>query len=91
MTKDWSDEEFGFDTRAVHAGQAPDPTTGAVVTPVYLTSTYEHSEPGVYQGYDYSRAGNPTRGAYEACLANLEGLRLRLHWHHHGHAPAFPG
>lgn len=73
---DWSDEEFGFETRAIHAGQAPDPTTGAVVTPLYLTSTYEHTEPGVFKGYDYSRAGNPTRSAYENCVANLEGGRF---------------
>jgi len=72
----WSDEEFGFETRAIHAGQAPDPVTGAVVTPLYLTSTYVHSEPGVFSGYDYSRAGNPTRAAYESCVANLEGGRF---------------
>ena len=72
----WSDEEFGFETRAIHAGQSPDSATGAVVTPLYLTSTYVHSEPGVFQGYDYSRAGNPTRAAYEACVANLEGARF---------------
>lgn len=71
----WSDDEYGFETRAIHAGQAPDPTTGAVVTPVYLTSTYVHSEPGVYE-YDYSRAGNPTRAAFETCVANLEGARF---------------
>jgi cystathionine gamma-lyase len=71
----WSDAHFGFATRAIHAGQNPDPTTGAVVTPVYMTSTYAHSEPGVFQGYDYSRAGNPTRSAFEACVANLEGAR----------------
>ena len=73
---DWSDTQFGFETRAIHAGQAPDPTTGAVVTPLYLTSTYVHSEPGVFAGYDYSRAGNPTRAAYERCVANLEGARF---------------
>jgi len=72
----WPADEFGFETRAIHAGQAPDRATGAVVTPVYLTSTFEHSEPGVFKGYDYSRAGNPTRGAFEACLANLEGARF---------------
>ena len=72
----WSDREFGFETRAIHAGQAPDSTTGAVVTPLYLTSTYAHSEPGVFSGYDYSRAGNPTRSAYETCVANLEGGRF---------------
>ena len=73
---DWSDTRFGFETRAIHAGQAPDPTTGAVVTPIYLTSTYVHSQPGVFAGYDYSRAGNPTRAAYEHCVANLEGARF---------------
>jgi cystathionine gamma-lyase len=73
---DWSDEAFGFETRAIHAGQQPDPTTGAVVTPLYLTSTYVHTAPGEYAGYDYSRAGNPTRAAYEACIANLEGARF---------------
>ena len=72
----WSDEEFGFETRAIHAGQSPDSATGAVVTPLYLTSTYVHSEPGVFKGYDYSRAGNPTRSAYEECVANLEGARF---------------
>jgi cystathionine gamma-lyase len=72
----WPEDEFGFETRAIHAGQEPDPGTGAVVTPVYLTSTYVHSEPGVFARYDYSRAGNPTRAAYEACVANLEGARF---------------
>lgn len=65
--------EFGFETRAIHAGQEPDPTTGAIMTPVYLTSTYVQSSPGVHKGYEYSRTHNPTRGAYEACLASLEG------------------
>lgn len=69
-------DQYGFETRAIHAGQQPDPATGAVVTPVYMTSTYVHSEPGVYQGYDYSRAGNPTRSAFETCVANLEGARF---------------
>ncbi len=73
---DWSVDAFGFETRAIHAGQKPDPTTGAVVTPLYLTSTYQHTAPGEYAGYDYSRAGNPTRAAYEACVANLEGARF---------------
>jgi len=72
----WSKREFGFETRAIHAGQAPDPTTGAVVTPVYLTSTYQHTAPGEFAGYDYSRAGNPTRAAFESCVANLEGARF---------------
>ena len=73
---EWSDEEFGFETRAIHAGQTPDPTTGAIITPLYLTSTYAHSAPGVHQGYDYTRSGNPTRRAFEDCVANLEGARF---------------
>lgn len=72
----WSEDEFGFETRAIHAGQAPDPTTGAIVTPLFLTSTYTHSSPGVHQGYDYTRSGNPTRRAFEDCVANLEGARF---------------
>jgi cystathionine gamma-lyase len=62
-----------FATRAIHAGQSPDPTTGAIMTPVYLTSTYVQESPGVHKGYEYSRTGNPTRKAYEDCLASLEG------------------
>ena len=62
----------GFATRAIHAGQAPDPTTGAVMTPIYATSTYVQQSPGVHKGYDYSRSGNPTRAALEACIADLE-------------------
>lgn len=61
-----------FDTRAIHAGQQPDPATGAVMTPIYATSTYRQSAPGVHQGYEYSRTHNPTRAAYEACIASLE-------------------
>ncbi len=72
----WSDEEFGFETRAIHAGQETDPSTGAVITPLYLTSTYEHSSPGVHRGFEYSRSHNPTRKAYETCVANLEGARF---------------
>ena len=64
-----------FETRAVHAGQQPDPSTGAVITPIYATSTYVQSEPAVHQGYEYSRTGNPTRAAYERCIADLEGGR----------------
>jgi cystathionine beta-lyase/cystathionine gamma-synthase len=63
----------GFATRAVHAGQSPDPTTGAVVTPIYATSTYVQSSPGVHRGFEYSRSQNPTRFAYERCVADLEG------------------
>jgi len=63
----------GFSTRAVHAGQQPDPTTGAVMTPVYLTSTYVQEAPGVNRGYEYSRTKNPTREALQANVAALEG------------------
>jgi len=59
-------------TRAIHAGQAPDPSTGAVMTPIYATSTYVQKSPGVHQGYEYSRSHNPTRFAYERCVASLE-------------------
>ena len=62
----------GFATRAIHAGQEPDPTTGAIMTPIYATSTYVQSSPGVHKGYDYARTGNPTRTALEACVADLE-------------------
>lgn len=61
-----------FDTRAIHAGQEPCPSTGAVMMPIYTTSTYRQSAPGVHQGYEYSRTQNPTRAAYEKCIANLE-------------------
>lgn len=66
-------ENLGFSTRAIHAGQAPDPTTGAIMTPVYLTSTYVQESPGVHKGWEYSRTHNPTRHAYESCMASLEG------------------
>ena len=62
-----------FSTRCIHAGQSPDPTTGAVMPPIYTTSTYAQSSPGVHKGYDYSRTRNPTRGAWERCIADLEG------------------
>lgn len=61
-----------FSTRAIHAGQMPDPTTGAIMTPVYLSSTYVQESPGVHKGWEYSRTHNPTRRAYEDCIANLE-------------------
>ena len=64
---------LGFGTRAIHAGQSPDPSTGAVMPPIYATSTYAQSSPGVHQGYEYSRTQNPTRMAWERCLADLEG------------------
>ncbi len=62
----------GFSTRAIHAGQSPDPTTGAIMTPIYATSTYVQSAPGEHQGFEYSRTHNPTRQAYERCVADLE-------------------
>lgn len=65
-----------FETLAIHAGQEPDPTTGAVITPIYQTSTYAQEEVGVHKGYEYSRTGNPTRAALESCLAALEGVEL---------------
>jgi cystathionine gamma-lyase len=62
-----------FETKVIHAGQQPDAQTGAVMTPIYATSTYAQSSPGEHQGYDYARTRNPTRDALEACLAELEG------------------
>ncbi len=62
----------GFSTRVIHAGQAPDPSTGAVMPPIYATSTYVQDSPGVHKGYEYSRTQNPTRMAWERCLADLE-------------------
>ncbi|GMV28322.1 MAG: cystathionine beta-lyase [Rhodanobacteraceae bacterium] len=70
-----SSKSHGLGTRAIHAGQSPDPTTGAVMTPIYATSTYAQSSPGVHQGFEYSRSHNPTRFAYERCVADLEGGR----------------
>ncbi len=64
---------FQFNTRAIHAGQEPDPSTGAIMTPIFQTSTYVQSSPGVHQGYEYSRSQNPTRQALEDCIASLEG------------------
>jgi cystathionine beta-lyase/cystathionine gamma-synthase len=68
----------GFATRAIHVGQDPDPATGAVIVPIYQTSTYAQSEVGVHKGYDYSRTANPTRAALEACLASLDSGRFGL-------------
>src|SRR6266403_3029952 len=59
-------------TRVIHAGQSPDPSTGAIMTPIYQTSTYVQQSPGKHKGYDYSRSINPTRSAYERCIADLE-------------------
>ena len=68
-------KHHGLGTLAIHAGQSPDPSTGAVMTPIYATSTYAQKSPGVHQGYEYSRSHNPTRFAYERCVAALEGGR----------------
>ena len=65
----------GLGTRAIHAGQSPDPSTGAIMVPIYATSTYVQASPGVHKGYEYSRTQNPTRMAYERCVADLEGGR----------------
>ena len=62
----------GFETRAIHAGQKADPSTGAVMMPIYTSSTFKQESPGVHKGYDYSRSGNPTRNAFEECMASLE-------------------
>jgi cystathionine gamma-lyase len=71
-------KDLHLETLAIHAGQAPDPTTGAIMTPVYLTSTYVQDGPGVHKGYEYSRTQNPTRHALQDCLAALEGARHGL-------------
>jgi len=69
------EKDFKFATRAIHAGQEPDPSTGAVMTPIYATSTYAQSSPGVHKGYEYARTQNPTRMAFERCVADLESGR----------------
>ena len=73
MTEKMTDKQLRFATRAIHGGQRPDPLTGAVMPPIYATSTYVQSSPGVHKGYDYSRTRNPTRDALQAALCNLEG------------------
>ena len=65
-------DKKNFATRTIHAGQEPDPTTGAIMPPIYATSTYVQESPGVHKGYEYSRTQNPTRMAYERCIADLE-------------------
>src|SRR3546814_7394309 len=67
--------DWGLGTKAIHAGQAPDPSTGAVMPPIYATSTYAQASPGVHQGFEYSRTHHPTRFAYAPCVAGLEGGR----------------
>jgi cystathionine gamma-lyase len=69
------DQRHSFATRVIHAGQSPDPTTGAVMQPIYATSTYAQESPGKHKGYEYSRSQNPTRMAYERCVADLENGR----------------
>jgi cystathionine gamma-synthase len=71
-------DDLGFETRAIHAGQDPDPTTGAVVTPLHLSTTFAQSAVGQHKGFEYSRSGNPTRAALETCVASLEGARHGL-------------
>jgi cystathionine gamma-lyase len=73
MTNKKKDLVMGLGTRAIHAGQHPDPSTGAIMTPIYATSTYVQESPGRHKGYEYSRTQNPTRMAYERCVADLEG------------------
>jgi cystathionine beta-lyase/cystathionine gamma-synthase len=69
---------FHFETRAIHTGSEPDPLTGAVIPPIYATSTYRQEAPGVHRGFDYSRADNPTRGRLERALADLEGAKYAV-------------
>ncbi len=71
MTK--TSQALGLGTRAIHAGQSPDPSTGAIMTPIYATSTYVQESPGKHKGYEYSRTQNPTRMAFERCVTDLEG------------------
>ncbi len=72
MSDSVNGRELDFGTRVIHGGQRPDPLTGAVMTPIYLSSTYVQASPGVHKGYDYGRTRNPTRDALQAALANLE-------------------
>ena len=72
MTDGHGKNRLAFSTRTIHAGQSPDPTTGAVMVPIYATSTYAQESPGQHKGYEYSRSQNPTRQAFERCIADLE-------------------
>ena len=72
MTKTNGHNRLAFATRTIHAGQSPDPSTGAVMVPIYATSTYAQESPGVHKGFEYSRSQNPTRNAFERCIADLE-------------------
>jgi cystathionine gamma-lyase/cystathionine beta-lyase len=71
-------KNLGFGTKAIHAGQEPDPTTGAIMTPIYQTSTFTQESPGKHKGYAYARGKNPTRNALEKCIAALEGAKYGL-------------
>jgi cystathionine gamma-synthase len=73
MSREKPSHDLGFETRAIHAGQEPDATTGAIVPPISLATTFAQDGVGVHRGYEYARSGNPTRSALEACLASLEG------------------
>src|SRR3984885_1817063 len=75
MRHDASLAGLSLDTLAVHAGQPPDPVSGAVMTPIVLATTFAQDGPGNHKGFEYSRSGNPTRNALEACLAAIEGGR----------------
>src|SRR5579859_7955230 len=76
MKQDSRKPAHAFATRTIHAGQSPDPSTGAVMVPIYATSTYAQASPGVHQGFEYSRSHNPTRFAVERAIADLEsGVR----------------
>ncbi|MBL8119937.1 MAG: cystathionine gamma-synthase [Anaerolineae bacterium] len=71
-------DKLHLDTLVIHAGQEPDPATGAIMTPIYQTSTFVQSAPGEHKGYEYSRSGNPTRAALEACIAGIENAKYGL-------------
>ena len=75
-----TNNKHGLGTLAIHAGQEPDPTTGAVMTPIYATSTYAQQSPGVHKGFEYSRSHNPTRFAWERCVAALV-RKTEILWH----------
>src|SRR5437667_1173498 len=70
--------KYRFATRAIHSGQEPDPATGAIITPIYQTSTFVQSDVGEHKGFDYARTDNPTRSALQECLADLEGAQYAL-------------
>jgi cystathionine gamma-lyase len=78
MSQYTEEKKMGFGTKAIHAGQDPDSVTGAVMTPIYQTSTYAQASPGEHRGYEYSRTDNPTRTAYQQCVAALEGGKYGL-------------